>query len=154
MELCVRKCGIVNVALLYYQGKYPINTAGVVESNMGLCRDIICFLTFVYLAVLLKLGFLLQLCKESVRTLYACTQPITIFQLMSGERREIGGISIGFYLFKNYPHLFFLRLSSTKAYNYKQAGRFCEDQKSMLVIFPFAVDIKASCLNDASFHGV
>lgn len=35
---------------------------------MGLCTDIVCFLNSVYLAVLLKLGFLLQLCKGSVCT--------------------------------------------------------------------------------------
>lgn len=86
--------------------------------------------------------------------MYACTEPITIFQLMSKERREIEGRSIGFQLFKNDPHLFFLRLSSAKAYKQKQAVRFCQDQKAMLVIFPFAVDIKASCLNDTSFHRV
>lgn len=121
---------------------------------MGLCTDIVCFLSSVYLAVLLKLDFLLQLFEGSVCMLCACTQPLTIFQVMSGERREIGGISIGFQLFKNYPRLFFLTFSSTKAYKQKQAVGFWQDQKAMLVIFPFAVDIKASCLNDTSFHRV
>lgn len=61
---------------------------------MGLCTDIVCFLTSVYLYP--EIGFSSTVVQGVCMHVVCMHTAHTIFQLMSGERREIEGISIGF----------------------------------------------------------
>lgn len=87
---------------------------------------------------------------------HAHTQPITISQLTSGERskRSCGNKCwlltflrslIFFFLLQT----FILQLHTSRKQADKESAGI---RKPCLVIFPFAVVIKASCLNDTSFH--